>query len=218
MEENPEGTGRIGAQASAINNAAPILHHATWKSATALLFTNQIRERIQIQTGGGGMRPMGVLKTAARGDERTPGGRSFRHFVDVRLYLQRINALEEGTGQEKSVVASVCEAMLVKSRVSPPFTRTGQDCPHFHIYFDGRVQEDEAFGLVDAAMRLGIISGKGWYTIEGIEGKVQGKDKLVEEVRQKPDILEHLRGLIEEKMDRSMSDSMESARREEEND
>src|SRR5260370_24305416 len=75
---------------------------AVSRSNTALVFTNQLREKIGVMFGN---------------PEVTPGGRALKFYASVRLDIRRIETIKSGT---ESVVNRV-RVKVVKNKVAPPF-------------------------------------------------------------------------------------------------
>jgi recombination protein RecA len=82
----------------------PELVHLAHKSGTTVIFINQIREKIGI-----------VFPTF--GNTQTPGGRAFKHFVSLRLQVNRKGFLE---GPKKSRIGYIMRTQVTKSKVCAP--------------------------------------------------------------------------------------------------
>jgi recombination protein RecA len=172
-DSDPEAFGRVADVARILTFWAPELMKTASQYNVALIACNQMRA--SIDTSGhrpGGIR-LGPVRKASRNEDITPGGRAWRHACYQRIFFQRIDAIMT-EGQHPEPIGTVAEALLVKSKVSPPLLRTGTKAmPHIRFYFDGRLQ-DEAEVLVDYAIEFGVILRKGpessWYVLPGPDG------------------------------------------------
>ena len=72
-------------------------------ASTALIFTNQMREKIGVMFGN---------------PETTPGGRALKFYARVRIDIRRIETLKNGT---RTRSARATRVKVVKNKVAPPF-------------------------------------------------------------------------------------------------
>ena len=100
--EGEMGDNHAGLQASLMSQALRKLVGAVRQNGTALVFTNQLRQRV------------GVLF----GPPETPtGGMALRFYAAVRIELRRIKAIKSG----EAVIGSCIRAVVKKNKVAPPF-------------------------------------------------------------------------------------------------
>jgi recombination protein RecA len=85
------GDSHVGLQARLMSQALRKLTGAVNRSQTALVFTNQLREKIGVMFGN---------------PETTPGGRALKFYASVRLDIRRIETLKTGTDAVGSACAS----------------------------------------------------------------------------------------------------------------
>lgn len=160
----------IGLQARLMSQALRKLTSIVGKSKTAIIFINQIREKVGIMFGN---------------PETTPGGRALKFYSSVRIELKKIDNIKKG---EINIGARI-KAKVVKNKVSPPFKEA-----QFNIIFGKGI--DKISEISDLATDLNLISKSGsWYSI-GDEKIGQGKEKLVEYLENNPDILQTLENKI----------------------
>ena len=167
--EGEMGEAQIGKQARLMSQALRKLKGAVHKSNTALIFINQIREKIGVMFGN---------------PETTPGGRALKFFADMRLEVRRVGELKEGS-DKRGYRARV---KVVKNKLAPPFQEAEFDI----IYGEGICKLCD---LIDVATNLGILVKSGsWYAYgdkklgqgrEQVKKYLQENPKLAEEIEQK---------------------------------
>ena len=80
--EGEMGDTFVGIQARLMSQALRKLTGIVSRSNTALVFTNQLREKIGVMFGS---------------PETTPGGRALKFYSSVRLDIRRIETIKQGT-------------------------------------------------------------------------------------------------------------------------
>ncbi|MCX7759051.1 MAG: recombinase RecA [bacterium] len=164
----------IGLQARLMSQALRKLTSIVGKSKTAVIFINQIREKVGVMFGN---------------PETTPGGRALKFYASVRIELRKIDNIKKG---EVSIGAKV-KAKVVKNKVAPPFKET-----HFNIIFGKGI--DRIGEVADIATDMNIISKSGsWYSF-GDEKIGQGRDKLIEYLESNPNLYQEIEKKILESL------------------
>jgi len=168
--EGEMGEAQVGKQARLMSQALRKLKGIVHKSNTALIFINQIREKIGVMFGN---------------PETTPGGRALKFFSDMRLEVRRIGDIKEGN--EK--VGYRVRVRVVKNKLAPPF----QEAEFDMIYREGICKLCD---LIDVAVQKGILSKSGsWYSY-GEKRVGQGREQVKRFLSENP----QLAGEIEKKV------------------
>jgi len=165
--EGEMGDSHMGLQARLMSQALRKLTGVLAKSGTTALFINQIREKIGVVYGN---------------PETTPGGRALKFYSSVRLEVRRKGDVKNGI--EK--IGNRVRVKVTKNKVAPPFKEAEID-----LMFGRGI--DKQGDLIQIATDLDVIQKSGsWYSIDG-ERLGQGKEKTVEALNEKPDLLANIR-------------------------
>lgn len=156
------GDSHVGLQARLMSQALRKLTGLVSKSRTALVFINQIREKIGVMFGS---------------PETTTGGRALKFYSSVRIDIRRIAAIKDG----EAVVGNRTRAKVVKNKVAAPFREAEFDI----LYGEGiSVMGD----LIDLAIEHEMVEKSGsWFSYQG-ERIGQGRDNAKEFLVQHPEI------------------------------
>jgi len=154
--EGEMGDSSMGMQARLMSQALRKLTGAVSRSNTALVFTNQLREKIGVMFGN---------------PETTPGGRAMKFYASVRLDIRRIETIKSGTDS----IGSRVRVKVVKNKVAAPFRVAEFDV----MYGEGISREG---GLLDVGVASDIVSKTGaWFNYGDIrlgQGREQAKEFL----------------------------------------
>ena len=148
--EGDMGDSHVGLQARLMSQALRKLTAAIGSSGTAVIFINQLREKVGIIFGN---------------PEVTPGGRALKFYSSVRLDLRRIETLKQGTVP----IGNRVRAKVVKNKVAPPFR-----VAEFDIMFDSGISFEG--NLVDLGVDRGIVKKAGAFFSYGDIRLGQGKE------------------------------------------
>jgi recombination protein RecA len=137
--EGEIGDSFVGIQARLMSQALRKLAGAVNRSNTALVFTNQLREKIGVMFGN---------------PEVTPGGRALKFYASVRLDIRRVETIKVGTESMGNRV----KVKVVKNKVAPPFR-----VAEFDIMFGEGISREG--GLLDVGVALDVVTKTGaWFT------------------------------------------------------
>jgi recombination protein RecA len=156
------GDSHMGLQARLMSQALRKLTGTVSKSRTALIFINQIREKIGVMFGN---------------PETTTGGRALKFYSSVRIDIRRIAAVKEGD----TVVGSHTKVKIVKNKVAAPFREAEFDI----LYGEGISREGD---VLDLAVTHNIVEKSGaWYSYAG-ERIGQGRENTRSFLKENKDI------------------------------
>src|SRR6187551_1813318 len=160
--EGEMGEAQMGLQARLMSQALRKLTGAVSKSKTALIFINQLREKIGVMFGN---------------PETTTGGRALKFYSSVRIDIRRIGAIKDG----ETMVGGRTRAKVVKNKVAPPFREAEFDM----MYGEGISREGD---LLDQGVERNIVEKSGtWFSYNG-ERLGQGRENSRAFLKQNKDI------------------------------
>lgn len=164
------GDAHIGLQARLLSQAMRKLTGKLRKKKVTLIAINQIRMKIGVVYGN---------------PETTSGGNALKFYSAIRL-----NVRKAGDISEKELLGIQIKIKAVKNKTAPPMREDIIDL-HFTTGFDKYIE------LVDFAIHYDIIKkGGAWYTVPGVEDRIQGKNKVVDYYRQNPDKAEEVKNEV----------------------
>ena len=167
--EGEMGDSHMGLQARLMSQALRKLSAVTARSNTALIFINQLREKIGVVFGN---------------PEVTPGGRALKFYASVRIELRRTEQIKEG----QVVVGGRVRAKVVKNKVASPF-RTAD----FDIMFAGPTRGISREGdLIDVGVETGVIRKAGAFFTFGETRLGQGRENAKRFLVEHPEMTESL--------------------------
>jgi recombination protein RecA len=134
--EGEMGDTHVGLQARLMSQALRKLSGAIKQSNVAVVFTNQIREKVGVIYGS---------------SETTPGGRALKFYASVRLDIRRVQGIKQGG----DTIGNRVKVRVTKNKVAAPFRETEFDIMFFE---HGISKEGE---ILDMGAELGVIEKRG---------------------------------------------------------
>jgi recombination protein RecA len=160
------GDSHVGLQARLMSQALRKLTGAVNKSRTALIFINQIREKIGVMFGS---------------PETTTGGRALKFYSSVRLDIRRIAAIKDG----EAVIGNRTKVKVVKNKVASPFREAEFDV----IDGEGVSREGD---LLDLGVAQNLVEKSGsWFSYKG-DRIGQGRENARQFMKDNPDVRQSL--------------------------
>jgi recombination protein RecA len=171
-----------GLQARLMSQAMRKLTAVIHRSRTAVIFINQLREKIGVFFGN---------------PEVTPGGRALKFYSSVRIDLRRGEAIKQG----QQVLGGRVRAKVVKNKVAPPYRAAA-----FEIMFSGKTMGISREGdIIDLGVEKGIISKQGAFLSYGNQRLGQGRENAKEFLRDSPELAEEIEAEIRRKAEAALS-------------
>src|SRR3989442_1482848 len=172
--EGEMGDSLPGLQARLMSQALRKLAGAINRSRTAVIFINQLREKIGIMFGN---------------PETTTGGRALKFYASVRLDMRRIGPVKE----REVVIGNHVRVKVVKNKVAPPFRQA-----EFDIMFDEGISHESL--LVDIAAEAGVIEKSGAWYAYGKERIGQGRENAKLYLKDHPDLAVEVEAKVKERL------------------
>ncbi|HUV56399.1 MAG TPA: recombinase RecA [Dehalococcoidales bacterium] len=164
--EGEMGDAHVGLQARLMSQALRKLAAAIGKSGTAVVFINQLREKVGIIFGN---------------PEVTPGGRALKFYSSVRIDLRRIDTIKGGN----QIIGNRVRAKVVKNKVAPPFRSA-----EFDIMFDHGISKEG--NLIDMGVELGLVKKAGAFFSYGDIRLGQGRESAKQYLNQNAELAQEI--------------------------
>ncbi len=143
------------------------------QTKTAVVFTNQLRQKIGIMFGN---------------PETTPGGLALKFYASVRLDVRRIQSIKVGA----EITGNRVRVRVVKNKVAPPF-RTAE----FDIMYNEGISR---YGdILDLATQLEIVAKRGAFFSYGDIRLGQGRENAKEYLRQNQELAAEIESAVRQR-------------------
>jgi recombination protein RecA len=170
--EGEMGDSHVGLQARLMSQALRKLTGAINRSQTAVVFTNQIREKIGVMFGN---------------PETTTGGRALKFYASLRMDIRRIGSIKD----REELVGNKTRVKVVKNKVAPPFKQAD-----FDIMFN--VGIDHYGILVDLGVEAGVVQKSGAWFSAGDVRLGQGRENAKAFLQENTEIATRVEATVKE--------------------
>ena len=164
--EGEMGDAHVGLQARLMSQALRKLTASIGRTGTAVVFINQLREKVGIIFGN---------------PEVTPGGRALKFYSSVRIDLRRMETIKQGD----KVIGTRVKAKIVKNKVAPPFR-----IAEFDIMFSCGISREG--DLVDLGAKLEVLKKAGAFFSYGDIRLGQGREASKNYLKQNPALAQEI--------------------------
>jgi recombination protein RecA len=172
--EGEMGDSHVGLQARLMSQALRKLAGAINRTQCAVVFINQLREKIGVMFGN---------------PETTTGGKALKFYASMRFDIRRIGPVKE----RDAVIGSHVRVKVVKNKVAPPFKQA-----EFDVMFDEGISHNGL--LVDLASEAGIIQKSGaWYSY-GDQRIGQGRENAKLFLKDNPALMAEVEAKVKESL------------------
>jgi len=164
------GDSHVGLQARLMSQALRKLAGAISKSNTAVIFINQLREKVGIMFGN---------------PEVTTGGRALKFYSSMRLDVRKIDTIKSGD----ELLGNRTRVKIVKNKVAAPFKQAEFDI----IYGHGISREGD---VLDCSVEAKIVEKAGaWYSFNG--NRIgQGRENVKQYLGANPEVMKQMEELL----------------------
>ena len=171
--EGEMGESHMGLQARLMSQALRKLTAATARNNTAVIFINQLRQKIGVVYGN---------------PETTTGGNALKFYASVRLDIRKIGVVKNGD----VVVGTKTRVKVVKNKMAPPFREA-----EFEILYGTGV--NWAGEIVDLGSEAGVIEKSGAYYSWAGERIAQGRENACAWMLENPKAAQEIRERLVER-------------------
>lgn len=168
------GDNHVGLQARMMSQALRKMTSVSSKSNTAVIFINQLREKIGVMFGN---------------PETTTGGKALKFYASIRLDVRKADTIKDGS----NMIGNRTKVKVVKNKLAPPF-KTAE----FDIMYGQGISQSGC--ILDMALELGLIKKSGAWFSYNDEKIGQGKENTKLYLEKNPEILAELEKTIREKL------------------
>lgn len=173
--EGEMGDSHVGLQPRMMGQALRKMTGTVNRTNTTVIFINQTRMKIGVMFGS---------------PETTPGGNALKFFASQRLRIGRIASVKKG----EDAVGNRVRVKVQKNKLAPPFKEA-----EFEISFG--VGIDKEAEAIEFGEKVGVVDKAGSWLALPDGTRVQGKQALVEHLRENPEVLASLQQKIAESLD-----------------
>ena len=170
--EGDMGDATMGMQARLMSQALRKLSGSISQTRTAVVFTNQLRQKIGVYFGN---------------PETTPGGLALKFYASVRLDMRRTQSIKSGS----EITGNHVRVRVVKNKVAAPFRTAEFDI----MYNEGISKTGE---ILDLGASLDVITKRGAFYSYGDIRLGQGRENAKEFLKQNPELSNEIETAVRE--------------------
>ena len=183
--EGEMGDSNVGLHARLMSKAMRKLTGFMSKTRTAVVFINQIREKVGVMFGN---------------PETTTGGRALKFYASVRLDVRRVEGIKQG----QEFIGNHTRVKVVKNKVAPPFKQA-----EFDIMYGEGVSRLSC--VIDMGVDLDIVDKSGaWFSYHGTR-LGQGKENAKQTLAENPEMCAEIEEKIRAKLTEAQGEAAEAA-------
>jgi len=164
--EGDMGDATMGMQARLMSQALRKLSGVIKQTNTAVVFTNQLRQKIGVMFGN---------------PETTSGGMALKFYASVRLDVRRIQSIKVGS----DVMGNRTRVRVVKNKVAPPFK-----VAEFDIMYNEGISK--VGDILDLGVEMELIEKRGSYYSYKEQRIAQGRENAKEYLRESPEVADEI--------------------------
>ncbi len=168
--EGEMGDAHMGLQARLMSQAMRKLTGVAHRTSTAMVFINQLRQKIGVTFGN---------------PEVTTGGNALKFYASARVEVRRISAIKH----KEQIIGNRTRIKIVKNKLAPPFKEVEVDI----LYGRGIWHTGE---LIDQATDAGIVDKSGSWLAWGSHQLGQGRDNAARMLEENTPLLDELRSCV----------------------
>ena len=172
--EGEMGDSQVGLHARLMSKAMRKLTGIISKTRTAVVFINQIREKVGVMFGN---------------PETTTGGRALKFYASVRLDVRRVDSIKQG----QEFIGNHTRVKVVKNKVAPPFKQA-----EFDIMYGEGVSRLSC--ILDMGVSLDIVEKSGAWFSYGGQRLGQGKENAKATLKQDPALADEIEKKVRDKI------------------
>jgi recombination protein RecA len=162
--EGEMGDAHVGLQARLMSQALRKLTATIARTSTAVIFINQLREKVGVVFGN---------------PEVTPGGRALKFYASVRIDIRPVDSIKRGP----DIVGRRVKAKIVKNKVAPPFRQA-----EFDIMFEPPRGISRTGDILDLGVEHGILTKSGAFYSYGDMRIGQGRENAKQFLDDNPEL------------------------------
>jgi len=171
--EGDMGDATMGVQARLMSQALRKLSGAINQTKTAVIFTNQLRQKIGVMFGN---------------PETTTGGQALKFYASIRLDVRRIQSIIV----RKETIGNRTRAKAAFYKVAPMFR-----VAEFDIMFNEGISK--AGDVLDLATKFEVVTKRGAFFSYGDVRLGQGRENAKDFLRTNPDLMGEIEAVIRQK-------------------